>query len=263
MLNNRPKLAVSPLHTSKKRARHVRLASFAVVGLVAACSRGDLIGGNTKPMDVTTPVTDSFLPQPELLAETPGTLWNLTYMKPGVDLRSYHSIYLEPVVIITSPDSKLAGVPNAQRENLANTFYSDVYTAVSKSCAVAHSDGPGVLRFQIALTDAVSSNGATKTLATYVPYANIAYKATSLAFNGGVGFFSGTATAEAYATDGASNELLWQGVDKRGGNSPAVQNTMDKWLDVHHAFQAWAGQLVTRLKDTGICSPRPGRRSRT
>ena len=92
---------------------------------------------------------------------------------------------------------------------------------------------------------------------------NIAYKATSLAFNGGVGYFSGTATAEAYATDGATNELLWQGVDKRGGNTPLLQNTTAKWLDVHHTFQAWAGQLVTRLQDTGICSPRPGRRSRT
>ena len=223
-----------------------------------------MIGGNSRPMAVTVPVTDSFLPQPELLAQNPGTQWNMTYLKPGVDLRSYHAIYLEPVAIITSADSKLAEVPAAQRENLANTLHSDIYTALSKSCVLAASaDGPGVLRFQIALTDAVSSDGVTKTLATYVPYANIAYKASSLAFNSGVGFFSGTATAEAYATDGATQEVLWQGVDKRGGNSPVVQNTMDKWLDVHHTFQAWAGQLVTRLQDTGICSTRPGRRLRT
>ena len=117
-------------------------------------------------MAVTAPVTDSFLPQPELLAQNPGTLWNLTYIKPGIDLQSYHAIYLEPVVIIASPESALAGVPAAQRENLANTFYSDVYTAVSKSCNVARAAGPGVVRFQLALTDAVSSNGVTKTLAS-------------------------------------------------------------------------------------------------
>jgi hypothetical protein len=232
--------------------------SFVVLALasVAACTKADVVGGGTKEMTVdAVPVADGFLPRPELLAHNQGTLWDLTYLRPGLNPQAYRAIYLAPVAILTGPHSQLATLPADQREKLANTLYSDVYTAVRKSCRVARGPGPGVLQFHMALSDAVSSNGVTKTLASYVPYVNVAYKASSAAFNGGVGYFSGTATAEAYATDGATQELLWQGVDKRGGNSPLLQDTTDNWLDVNHVFQAWAAQLVTRLQSTGICPP--------
>ena len=96
-----------------------------------------------------------------------------------------------------------------------------------------------------------------KTVANYTPYVMVAYKVGSKAFNSGVGYFSGTATAEAYATDSVTGALLWQGVDKRGGTTAMLQDTTDNWLDVHHAFQAWAGQFVTKLQATQICSRRP------
>jgi Protein of unknown function (DUF3313) len=245
-----------------KRAPHLPLMALALVTLVAACTKGDIIGGNTRQITEVQP-TDGFLPQPDLLARNPGTLWDLTYIKPSLDIQAYHAIYLEPVALLTSPNSKLATLPADQRDKLANTFYSDVYNTVSKSCHVASVPGPSVLRFHIALSDASSSNGVTKTLATYVPYVNIAYKAGSLAFNQGVGYFSGTTTAEAYATDGVTQEVVWQGVDKRGGNTSLLQDTTDKWLDVHHAFQAWASQLVTRLQATGICPQTQTSRSTT
>ena len=57
----------------------------------------------------------------------------------------------------------------------------------------------------------------------------------------------------ANATDGATNDLLWEGVDKRGGNAPMLQNTTDSWLDVHNAFKAWAAGMVTKLQQAGIC----------
>jgi hypothetical protein len=51
----------------------------------------------------------------------------------------------------------------------ANTYYSDLYTALSKHCHMAASPSPGTLRFIFALTDAKLSNGAMKTVATYTP----------------------------------------------------------------------------------------------
>jgi hypothetical protein len=32
-----------------------------------------------------------------------------------------------------------------------------------------------------------------------------------------------------------------------------AENTLDTWLDVHHAFAAWSKQFVTRLQQLGIC----------
>jgi hypothetical protein len=95
---------------------------------------------------------------------------------------------------------------------------------------------PGTLRLTVALTDAKTSNGTVKTLATYTPYVMIAYKAGSVAFNGGAGYCSGTATSEAYATDSKTNELLWQRADKRAGSVASVQNTINSWNDVDNAM---------------------------
>ncbi len=219
---------------------------------LAACTKQDLVGGSTRQAETTIP-TDGFLPQPELLVANNG-LWSYSYLKPGLDLSTYTAVYIAPVAIMSGPASQLATLPQDQRLRLANTFYSDVYGAVKKSCKVAAAPGRGVVSFKLALSDAAASDTAVKTVATYAPYLGTAYSAGSLVFNGGVGYFSGTATAEGYATDGATGALLWQGVDKRGGNVPIVQNTTDNWLDVHHVFETWAGQLVQRLQQLGVCS---------
>jgi hypothetical protein len=220
---------------------------------VTACTKQDLVGGSTKQAETTIP-TDGFLPQPALLAANTG-VWSYSYLKPGVDFGAYTSVYIAPVAIMSGPASQLANLPQDQRLRLANTFYSDVYGAVKKSCKVAARPGRGVVSFKLALSDATASDTAVKTVATYAPYLGTVYSAGSFAFNGGVGYFSGTATAEGYATDGATGALLWQGVDKRGGNVPIVQDTTDNWLDVHHVFETWAEQMVQRLQQLGICPP--------
>jgi len=226
--------------------------ALALIGALVGCTKGDIIGGNSRQMAVTEP-TDGFLPQPELLAHNEGTLWDQTWTKPGVNLSGIQSVMIAPVTIVISPTSKLATLPPDQQDRLANTLYADLFTAVSKNCKMVTRPGAGTVVFHFALSDATSSNGALKTVATYVPYVNVAYKVGSLAFNDGVGYFSGTAAAEGYATNGTSGELVWQGVDKRGGNAPVLQNTTDKWLDVHNTFKAWSAQFVQKLKETGIC----------
>jgi hypothetical protein len=80
-----------------------------------------------------------------------------------------------------------------------------------------------------------------------------AYSVASFAFNKGVGYFAGTATVEGFATDAVKGTLLWEAVDKRGGTTALVANTLDNWRDVRNAFQAWGVQLRTRLQDLGVC----------
>jgi hypothetical protein len=253
-MQNATRVDVQLMGAGARRARYVPLMALALVGLVGACQKGDIVGGNTVQIAGAQP-TDGFLPQPDLLSHNAGTLWDLNYTKPGLDFHAYHAVIIAPVAILTDPASDLATLPADQRDKLANTLYADVFDIVSKSCKIAPAPGPGVIIFHIALSDAITSSGAAKTVATYVPYVNVAYKVSSLAFNNGVGYFAGKATAEAYVTDGVTNELLWQGVDKRGGNAPLLQNTTNNWLDVDNAFKAWATQLVTKLQQEGICPP--------
>src|SRR5438128_10492338 len=80
-------------------------------------------------------------------------------------------------------------------------------------------------------------SATVNTVATYAPYVSTAYSLASLAFNNGVGYFAGSATAQGYATDATTGALLWEAVDKRGGTTAVVANTLNNWRDVDHAFE--------------------------
>ena len=109
---------------------------------------------------------------------------------------------------------------------------------------------------RFALVDAKSTNAAENTVATYAPYVGPAYNVGSLAFNNGVGYFAGTATGEGYATDARDGALVWQAVDERGGTTSLAENTLNTWLDVDHAMQAWSEQVADRLQQLGACQKR-------
>jgi hypothetical protein len=32
-----------------------------------------------------------------------------------------------------------------------------------------------------------------------------------------------------------------------------IENTLDTWLDVHHAFEAWSNHIVAKLQHVGVC----------
>jgi len=140
-----------------------------------------------------------------------------------------------------------------QRQAAANAFYSDLYSALSRRCQMVTAPSPGRRRMRFALVDAKIPNSTENTVATYTPYVSTAYSLASLAFNNGFGYFAGTATAEGYATDATNGSLLWEAVDKRGGTTALVENTLNTWLDVDHAFQAWSDQLATRLQALDAC----------
>jgi hypothetical protein len=223
-----------------------------LLGVIAGCTKEDIVGGGTKQVSGAVPV-DGFLPRPDLLKPGASGQARLVYFRPGVNLSSYNSIYLVPVAIISGPTSELASASTKQRETLANQYYSDLYSALRQHCNLVAKPGPGTLRFTFALSDAETSNGVLKTVATYTPYVMIAYKVGAAAFNTGTGYFSGTATSEAYATDAMTNDLLWQAVDKRAGAIAVVQNTTNSWNDVNNAMKAWSEVAVKRLQELGVC----------
>jgi hypothetical protein len=213
---------------------------------------GQIVGGGTKQITDVQPV-GGFLPNRSLLNPGGAGQAALVYRSPTANFASYNKVLLEPVAIWAPPDSQLNTVAPAQRQAVANTFYSDLYNALQKRCQMVTSPSPGTMRMRFALVDAKIPNATVNTIATYTPYASTAYSLGSLAFNNGVGYFAGTATAEGYATDATNGGLLWEAVDKRGGTTALVANTLNTWRDVDHAFQAWSEQLATRLQELGAC----------
>jgi len=239
-------------NASARRSFRRMWIALALVGMVAGCSNPAIVGGGTAQVAGATPV-DGFLPHPELLTSGGPGRPDLVYFKPGLNFANYNAILLDPVVIISDPTSPLSSASTEQRYALVNTYYSELFAALSAHCTMQASPAPGTLRLDFALTDAKLSDGLVKTLATYTPYVSVAYKVGSVAFNDSVGTFSGTATSEAYATDSISGTLLWQGVDKRAGTTALIQNTTNNWLDVDNAMKAWSAQAAKRLQELGVC----------
>jgi Protein of unknown function (DUF3313) len=239
-----------------------RILALAAVAGLTACGgsdgtggmfqTGQIVGGGTKQITGAQAV-GGFLPDPSLL--TPGGTGraDLVYRNPTANFASYNKVMLEPVAIWAAPNSQLNTVPVAQRQAAANAFYSDLYKALSTRCQMVTSPSPGTMRMRFALVDATLPNATENTVATYTPYVSTAYDLASVAFNNGVGYFAGTATAEGYARDATTGALLWQAVDKRGGTTAMAENTLNTWLDVDHAFQAWSQQLASRMQELGAC----------
>ena len=229
------------------------------MGCLAGCKGesqvqlGDIVGGSTRQVRDVTPV-GGFLPAPELLQVGGSTNAALFYRDADVDLTSYTSLILEPVTLWTGPESPVASVPRAQRTALANDFTSDLYQALKTKCRMTQRAGPETARIRIALVDATATNAVVNTVATYAPYVSTAYSLASIGFNQRVGVFAGTATMEGVATDSLRGTVLWQAVDKRGGTTALVKDTLDSQLDVHLAFKAWSEKLLVGLQQLGICT---------
>jgi hypothetical protein len=218
----------------------------------APVQAGMLVGGATREMGDVRPV-GGFLPRPDLLAPGGPGRPALVYLNPKLRSSQYRKILLDPVTIWAGPTSDLAVIPADQQLALANTFYSDLYNALKGHCQMVRTPSPGTLHMRFALVDTKVPNATLNTVATYTPYASTAYSAASFVFNKGVGYFAGTATGEGYATDAVLGTLLWEAVDKRGGTTTLVANTLDDWRDIHHVFEAWGIQARTRLQDFGVC----------
>ena len=237
------------------------VVSGLVLAALAACAQtggnsliqpGQIVGGATKQIRDVQPVT-GFLPNASLLRPGGSGQATLVYRNPTANFSQYNKVMLDPVAIWTARDSQLNNVPQNQRQAAADRFYTDLYNALSKRCQMVRSPSPGTLRLRIALTDATTPDATVNTVATYTPYVSTAYSLASLAFNNGVGYFAGSAAAEGYATDASTGTLLWEAVDRRGGTTALVSNTLNTWLDVDHAFEAWSEQLASRLQELGAC----------
>jgi len=236
----------------------VMLATLAACNQISEESmfhpRTAVLGGTRQIRDVQ-PI-DGFLPDPSLLQPGNGSGQPvLIYRNPKANFALYNRIILDPVTIWTGPDSALNGVPEDQRQVLANRFHRELYAALNKNCRMVITTlRPGTIHMRVALTDAKSSHIVLNTVASYAPYGvSTLYGVASFVFNNGVGFFAGRASAEVYATDATDGTLLFQAVDRRGGTTPLLPNTLHTWRDVEQAFRDWARRLAGRLQEFGAC----------
>jgi hypothetical protein len=233
---------------SKVQSEIVRpIMALAVVAALGACAE-------TKEVAMKEPPPASaVLPEPALLQRGTSGEVSEVYLNPGVRWASYTKVMLDPVTIWTGPGSDMAKASPKEQKALADAFYTELHNAVAKRCQMVTEPLPGTMRWHIALVDATSANPFLNTLSTYEPHVHLLDVAAGYAFNHGVAYWVGEATAEGYARDATTGTLLWEGADERAGTKAMDRDTFNSWDDVDNAFKAWAEQFAKRLDELGAC----------
>jgi len=233
--------------TKRWERRVLAAVMVSMVGLVGACAA-------TKEVSMATPGAGSaFLPNSSLLRPGASGQLDQVYLNPDTRWSSYTKVILDPVTIWSGPGSNMDKASPKEQKALADAFFTEIHTAVSKQCQMVTEPGPGTMRWRIALVDATSANPFMNTLSTYEPHVHLLDILAGYAFNDGVAYWVGQATAEGYAKDAATGTLLWEGQDKRAGTKAWGRDTFNSWDGVDNAFKAWAAQFSKRLGELGAC----------
>ena len=165
----------------------------------------------------------------------------LRYVKPGVNYRSYNKVIIDPVTVWTSAGSDLSELSNSERRKLADRFYVHLVHEISKTTPTTMRLEPGVLRVQVALTDAEKSRAVLDTVSTVVPV-GLAVSTAKEYFTGQAAF-TGSTGMEIKVSDALTGEVLAAAVDKRVGKKHLGASTFSQYGDTDAAMKYWA-QLI-------------------
>ena len=169
----------------------------------------------------------------------------LVYMNPNVNWASYDKVMLDPVTVWLGAGSEMSDVSPEDQQRLASLLYTKVSDALSTDYKLVSAPGPGVLHIQGAITEADRPNVVMHTVSNIVPQMMLLSNVKKLAT--GTQAFAGTASIEGKITDGATGQILWEGVDKRGGGKGLARAVEGTWADIDHAYDYWAQKLKWRL----------------
>ena len=174
----------------------------------------------------------------------------LRYVRPNVDWNSYTGIFLEPVVFISDPSSK---VDATEQQVLTSYYYNVLKTRLATVLPIVDHQGPHVLVVRAALTDVKGDTPGLRTISVVVPQARLLNSAQSLATD--TYAFVGSAKSEGEITDGGTGQILAEGVDGRSGGMSMQNAGEGKWGDAEHAMDYWAELTVKRLKQIKSGAP--------
>ena len=151
--------------------------------------------------------------------------------------RTYKKVMLEPVQVWRAEKSDAKDLDKEDAEYLSQYLWSHLDEELRKDYSMAGQAGPGVIRMQVALTEAGKGVPVLDNVTALHPGSRLASKVKEMAF--GTESFVGKATVEVKATDSQTGELLGAMIDRRGGGK-YFWKSFHRWTDVEEAYSYWA-----------------------
>jgi hypothetical protein len=151
--------------------------------------------------------------------------------------RTYKKVLLEQVQVWRAEKSDAKDLSKEDAEYLSQNLWSLLDEELRKDYSMTSQAGPGVIRLQVAITEAGKGIPVIDNVTALHPGARVMSEVKKQAF--GTESFVGKASVEAKATDSQTGELLGAMIDRRGGGK-YFWKSFDRWTDVEEAYKYWA-----------------------
>jgi hypothetical protein len=184
-----------------------------------------------------------------------GKLIDMRYVNPNAKWQQYNKIMIMPITFWGSGTDEKDKLSASDRQALADYFHATLVEHLGEKFTVVDQPGPGVMKLQIAITDADAATPVLRTVSMVVPQARALNTLKYLA-TGTYGFI-GSAQAEAELTDSVTGQLLVAGMDRQVGGGSIQTAAQWQWGDAENAMDTWAELLTTRLSSwtSGTATP--------
>ncbi|MCO7515151.1 DUF3313 domain-containing protein [Pseudomonas guariconensis] len=163
----------------------------------------------------------------------------MRWIKPGVDVNSYTSIYIEPSQLYPRPQPT-EKIPQSTLQGITQYYDQALKTQFSKVLPLAQSPGHGVLVVRPAITGVSAS---TKGLRPYevIP---IALVAAGISTATGIRDQDTSIATEAAFLDGNTNEVVAEVVRKGAGADLDNSSQVMQAKDARAVLDGWAQDMV-------------------
>lgn len=166
----------------------------------------------------------------------------MRHINPTAQWTAYKQVMISPVTFWGGDSTQVSA---ADQQTLVNYFNQQLHDQLGKQLQVVQQAGPGVMKIDVAMTDAETATPVLRSISMIVPQAhllaNLKYLAT------GTFPFVGGAQAEIKITDSVTGKVLAEGLDKRIGGGAFRSGFQWQWGDAENAINIWSEMLAKRL----------------
>lgn len=166
----------------------------------------------------------------------------MRYVSPDANFTAYNQVLISPVTYWGGESSEVSA---ADQQSLVNFFDQELEAYLGKQFKIVQQAGPGVLKIDVAMTDAEAATPVLRSITMIVPQARLLSSLKNLATDSYP--FAGGAQAEIRISDSVTGKVLFEGLDKRIGGNAFKTGFQWQWGDAENAINTWCDMLATRL----------------
>jgi hypothetical protein len=164
------------------------------------------------------------------------------YVNPTAQWSQYSKVLIDPVTFWGGDSTKLSAADQQMLVNYASQQFKE---QLGQKFQIVDQAGLGVMKIDVALTDAETATPGLRSISIIVPQAhmlaNLKYLAT------GSMPFVGAAQGQVKITDSVSGQVLAMAVDKQIGGGSIKAGFQWQWGDAENAANHWAELAANRL----------------